>query len=77
LGEQTTLSIATTGKDSLRTIVPMSMIKHFKLTAGDKLDWDFFVKDGEIALIVRPLKILSRNVSINKPKHIVHKEGRE
>jgi hypothetical protein len=62
LGEQTTLGIATTGKDSLRTIVPMSIIKHFKLIAGDKLDWDFFVKDGEIVLIVRPLKDSSGNI---------------
>jgi len=34
----------------------MSIVKHFKLSAGDKLDWDFEVKDGEIVLIVKPAK---------------------
>lgn len=56
MGEITTLSVATSGKESLRTTVPMSIVKHFKLSAGDKLDWDFEVKDGEIVLIVKPAK---------------------
>lgn len=73
MGEQTTLGIATTGKDSLRTIVPMSIIKHFKLTAGDKLDWDFFIKDGEIILIVRPLKTSSGNVPIDKTEQVIRR----
>jgi hypothetical protein len=56
MGQMTTLQIATTGKDSLRTTVPMSMVKHYELMAGDKLDWDFFIKDGEIVLIVMTAK---------------------
>jgi len=44
MGEITAPQIATTGKDSLRTTVPMSMVKYFKLMAGDKLDWDFSSK---------------------------------
>jgi hypothetical protein len=56
LGEITTLTAATTGKDSLRTTVPMSIVKHFKLKAGSKLDWDFEARNNELVIIVRPCK---------------------
>jgi hypothetical protein len=54
MGELTTLSIATSGKGSLRTTVPMSILKHFKLKPGDKLDWDFEARNNELVIIVRP-----------------------
>jgi bifunctional DNA-binding transcriptional regulator/antitoxin component of YhaV-PrlF toxin-antitoxin module len=57
MGETTTLTIATTGKKSLRTTVPMSIVKNFKLKAGDKLDWNFDVKDGKMIIVVQPVKI--------------------
>ena len=56
MGEITTLSVATTGKESLRTTVPMSILKHFKLEAGDKLEWDFEARNNDLIIIVRPLK---------------------
>ena len=56
MGEITKLSIATTGKESLRTIVPMSILKHFKLEAGDKLEWDFEARNNEMIIIVKPVK---------------------
>jgi bifunctional DNA-binding transcriptional regulator/antitoxin component of YhaV-PrlF toxin-antitoxin module len=56
MGEITKLSIATTGKESLRTIVPMSILKHFKLEAGDRLEWDFEARNNEMIIIVRPVK---------------------
>lgn len=56
MGELTTLSVATSGKGSLRTTVPMSILKHFKLKAGDKLDWDFEARNNELIILVRPLK---------------------
>jgi bifunctional DNA-binding transcriptional regulator/antitoxin component of YhaV-PrlF toxin-antitoxin module len=56
MGELTTLSVATSGKGSLRTTVPMSILKHFKLKAGDKLDWDFEARNNELVILVRPLK---------------------
>lgn len=57
MGEQTTLTLATTGKESLRTTVPISIIKNFKLKAGDKLDWTFDIKDGKMIIVVQPIKI--------------------
>ena len=56
MGELSTLSTATKGKESLRTTVPMSILKHFKLEAGDKLDWGFEARNNELLIIVRPLK---------------------
>lgn len=56
MGELTTLSVATSGKESLRTTVPMSIVKQFKLKAGDKLDWNFEVKNGELVLAVKPIR---------------------
>jgi bifunctional DNA-binding transcriptional regulator/antitoxin component of YhaV-PrlF toxin-antitoxin module len=56
MGEITKLSLATTGKESLRTIVPMSILKHFKLEAGDKLEWDFEARDSELVIVVKPVK---------------------
>ena len=57
MGEQTTLTTATTGKESLRTTVPISIIKNFKLKAGDKLDWAFDIKEGKMIIVVQPVKI--------------------
>ena len=56
MGEISTLTKATTGKESLRTTVPMSIIKNFDLKASDKIDWSFNVKDGKMVIIVTPLK---------------------
>ena len=56
MGEITKLSLATTGKESLRTIVPMSILKHFKLEAGDKLEWDFEARNSEMIIVVKPVK---------------------
>jgi hypothetical protein len=34
----------------------MSIVKHFKLKAGSKLDWDFEARDNELIIVVRPFK---------------------
>jgi len=65
MGEITTLSVATSGKESLRTTVPMSIIKHFKLKASDKLDWDFEARNNELVIIVRPLKNSTRTSAVS------------
>ena len=41
---------------SLRTTVPLWVVEHFKLSAGDTVEWKFLVEDGEIHLIVTPKK---------------------
>jgi len=55
-GITTTLSLAKTKSISLRTTVPMSIVKQFNLEAGDKLSWKLKAEEGKIVIIVRPLK---------------------
>ena len=55
-GITTTLSPAKTKSISLRTTVPMSIVKQFNLEAGDKLSWKLKVEEGELVIIVKPLK---------------------
>ena len=56
MGELTTLSVATSGKESLRTVVPMSILKQFKLGVGDKLDWELEARNNELIIVVRPVR---------------------
>jgi bifunctional DNA-binding transcriptional regulator/antitoxin component of YhaV-PrlF toxin-antitoxin module len=56
MGERTKLSVATPGKESLRTTVPMSILKHYRLKAGDFLEWDLEARDNNIILVVKPIK---------------------
>ncbi|MDH5782477.1 MAG: AbrB family transcriptional regulator [Candidatus Bathyarchaeota archaeon] len=55
-GITTTLSLAKTKSVSLRTTVPISIIKQFDLEAGDKLSWKLKVEKGELVILVRPVK---------------------
>jgi len=55
-GVTTTLTHAKTRSISLRTTVPVSVVRQFSLEAGDKLNWKFEVKNEEIILVVRPIK---------------------
>ena len=56
MGEITTLSKATTKSNSLRTVIPMGIVKLFNLSKGDKLSWEIKADNGELLIIVRPLK---------------------
>ncbi len=53
MGETTTLAKASSKFESLRTTVPRSIVKHWKLKEGDELDWDWKVMEGEMVLVVR------------------------
>ena len=56
IGVVTTLTPATTRSTSMRATVPMSIIRQFNLKARDKLSWRLKVEDGELVIIVRPIK---------------------
>ncbi len=45
------------GETSLRSIVPASIVKQFSLKEHDKLDWRLEAKDGEIIIVVKPVKV--------------------
>jgi antitoxin component of MazEF toxin-antitoxin module len=56
MGEVTKLTPAVSKKESLRTTVPRSIVKQFDLTNEDSLDWKLEVREGELIIVVRPLK---------------------
>jgi hypothetical protein len=62
-GITTSLTPAKTKSISLRTTVPMSIVKQFGLSAKDKLSWKIDVLNGKLAIIVRPIKNASSNTS--------------
>lgn len=56
MAETTTLTLAASKKASLRTTVPMSVVKQFGLKQGDKLEWSFEARGSEIKVIIKPIK---------------------
>jgi len=56
MGEITVLTKATSKSKSLRTTIPMGIVKHFNLSEGDKLNWEIRAEGGELIIVVRPLK---------------------
>jgi hypothetical protein len=56
MGETTVLALNAPNKASLRTTVPMFIVKQWELKAGDKLDWSVAVRSrNEIVIIVKKL----------------------
>ena len=56
MGEITYLNKAATKGESLRTTVPMSIVKQFGLTEDDKLDWILKAEGGELTIQIKPIK---------------------
>jgi len=55
-GEKTILSRASPNSDSLRTTMPMSIVKQFGLKEGDEIYWKLGVDNGELGITVKPNK---------------------
>jgi hypothetical protein len=53
LGEVTTLARNSPKFASLRTTIPMSIVRQWRLKEGDKLDWSWEARNGEMILVVR------------------------
>lgn len=52
MGEITVAKKASSKFASLRTTIPMSIVRQLKLEDGDKLDWEWKVNDGKLAIVV-------------------------
>jgi hypothetical protein len=52
MGEITVAKKASSKFASLRSTIPMSIVRQWKLEDGDKLDWDWKVIDGELSIVV-------------------------
>jgi hypothetical protein len=53
VGEKTTLAKASSNFASLRTVVPMSIVKQWQLKEGDRLDWSWEARNGEMVIVVK------------------------
>jgi hypothetical protein len=51
MGETTILALNAPNKASLRTTVPMFIVKQWGLKAGDKLDWSVSARDNNKLVI--------------------------
>jgi bifunctional DNA-binding transcriptional regulator/antitoxin component of YhaV-PrlF toxin-antitoxin module len=56
MGDITTLTKATSKSKSLRTTIPVGIVKQFNISEGDKLNWEIRADGGELIIIVKPLK---------------------
>lgn len=55
-GETTTLSGAASNTKSLRTTVPIGIIRQFGLKEGDGINWQLKVEKGEMVIVAKPIK---------------------
>ncbi|MDN5844799.1 MAG: AbrB family transcriptional regulator [Candidatus Nitrosocosmicus sp.] len=51
--EESTLARNSPKFASLRTTVPMSIIKQWNLKEGDKIEWSWEILQGEMVVVVR------------------------
>ena len=56
MGEVTTIAKASSNYSSLRTVVPMPIVRQWNLKEGDKLDWSWEVRNNEMIVVVRKVK---------------------
>ena len=56
MGEETVLTRASVKGRSLRTTVPSGIVKLFDLRQGDRLRWEIKVYDGELLIVVKPIR---------------------
>ncbi|HIP25199.1 MAG TPA: AbrB/MazE/SpoVT family DNA-binding domain-containing protein [Archaeoglobus profundus] len=61
MGEITTLTKATSKSKSLRTTIPIGIVKQFNLSEGDKLSWEIRAEGGELIIVVKPIRRVLEN----------------
>ena len=57
-GQITTLTKANKTSQSLRTTVPMGIIKQFGLKEGDKLKWRLEAMNNKLVIVIEPVKFV-------------------
>jgi len=55
LGKKTVLTPASKGSETLRTTVPVNIVRQFNLKAKDNLDWSLKVEDGKMVIAIKPV----------------------
>ena len=62
LGELTKLFLVNKTKRSLRTTIPITVIKQWDLTEDDYLEWTWQVINGEMVMIVKKANFKKRSL---------------
>ncbi len=57
MGEITIITKATSKSKSLRTTIPMGIVKQFNLSEGEKLNWEIRAEGGKLIIVVKPIKV--------------------
>ena len=61
MGELATLVLNAPNKASLRTTIPMFIVKQWGLKPGDKLDWSLESRGrNEIVIVVRKMSVITK-----------------
>ena len=68
MGEITILTKATKRGRSLRTTVPIGIVRQFDLSEGDKLHWKIETRNNELIIVVKPIKKANNGDDIGKTK---------
>jgi hypothetical protein len=55
-GEITTVTVNSSKRRSLRSTIPMSVVKNMGLKVGDNLSWKYEIRNGEIVTTVSKVK---------------------
>lgn len=74
MGETTTLALNTANKASLRTTIPMFIVKQWKLRQGDQLDWQMEAHPTTRELVVVVRKAGKRIMQSGIPSGEIRKE---
>jgi antitoxin component of MazEF toxin-antitoxin module len=61
MGEITVLTKATSKSKSLRTTIPMSIVKQFNLSEQDELNWEIKAEHNALIIVVKPLKKVKKD----------------
>jgi hypothetical protein len=56
MGEVTTLAKNSPNFASLRTTIPMNIVRQWTLKPGSQLDWSWEVVNGEMVVVVRKIQ---------------------
>ncbi|MGC2574331.1 MAG: hypothetical protein WA364_22680 [Candidatus Nitrosopolaris sp.] len=65
MGETTTLALNAPNKASLRTTIPMFIVKQWGLKSGDQLDWSFSLLNNEMVVVVRKTGQVNINTNVD------------
>jgi hypothetical protein len=61
MGKSATLALNAPNKASLRTTIPMFIVKQWGLKSGDKLDWSLESRGrNEIVIVVRKTSVTTK-----------------